>query len=116
MKQKAKRKISLSSMGEMASDTDLFVVSCFRKHLLKRYLVRTKKTRMTEKTPTEKRAEKIVVQLPSANQVRWFRTRLSRWFVQNKRAFPWRTSINPYLICIAEVLLQQTSADRVAQV
>lgn len=37
---------------------------------------------------------------------------LVAWYLQNKRDLPWRNTINPYLIWLSEIMLQQT---RVAQ-
>jgi A/G-specific adenine glycosylase len=37
---------------------------------------------------------------------------LIRWYLQNKRAMPWRITRNPYYIWLSEIILQQT---RVAQ-
>lgn len=51
---------------------------------------------------------------PPANRVRLFRRRVLEWHDQNARDFPWRASDDPYSIVIAETLLQQTSATRVA--
>lgn len=36
-----------------------------------------------------------------------------RWYAQNKRHFPWRTTSDPYRIWVSEVMLQQTQAPRV---
>ncbi|WP_281636428.1 A/G-specific adenine glycosylase [Flavobacterium marginilacus] len=37
---------------------------------------------------------------------------LIKWYLQNKRDLPWRKTVNPYLIWLSEIMLQQT---RVAQ-
>jgi len=37
-----------------------------------------------------------------------FRRALYKWYSVNKRELPWRTSKNPYLIWISEIILQQT--------
>jgi A/G-specific adenine glycosylase len=52
--------------------------------------------------------------LPSKSEVTWFRRRLRFWFENNRRDFPWRHSADPYLICMSEIFLQQTSARKVA--
>lgn len=39
-----------------------------------------------------------------------FWTRLLNWHVQNERIFPWRNTRDPYRVLVAEVLLQQTTA------
>lgn len=36
---------------------------------------------------------------------------LRRWFLQEKREFPWRESPTPYAVWISEIMLQQTRAD-----
>lgn len=36
--------------------------------------------------------------------------RLKKWFLQNKRFFPWRENPSPYRVWISEVMLQQTQA------
>jgi len=38
---------------------------------------------------------------------------LFHWFEENVRDFPWRMSDDPYVILVAEFLLQKTPADRV---
>ena len=54
-------------------------------------------------------------QLPSPSETYWFRRKVIIWYQRNGRNFPWRSSQDPYFICIAEIMLQQTSADRVAR-
>lgn len=46
----------------------------------------------------------------------FFRRRILAWFGQNKRRFVWRETSDPYCILIAEILLQQTDADKVSLV
>lgn len=46
--------------------------------------------------------------------VRYFRRRIKQWFVTNMRQYPWRHVSDPYLLLIAEVVLQQTDAERAA--
>ncbi len=41
-----------------------------------------------------------------------FSNLLIQWYLQNKRDLPWRSTTNPYLIWLSEIMLQQT---RVAQ-
>jgi A/G-specific adenine glycosylase len=41
-----------------------------------------------------------------------FSNTLIHWYLQNKRDLPWRNTLNPYLIWLSEIILQQT---RVAQ-
>jgi len=41
-----------------------------------------------------------------------FSKSLIQWYLQNKRDLPWRNTLNPYLIWLSEIMLQQT---RVAQ-
>lgn len=38
------------------------------------------------------------------------------WFRENARAFPWRSTRDPYHILVAEICLQKTNADKVAPV
>jgi A/G-specific adenine glycosylase len=40
---------------------------------------------------------------------------LEDWFAQHGRSFPWRSWKDPYRVCIAEILLQRTSAEAVAK-
>lgn len=48
-------------------------------------------------------------------KVRWFQTQLTHWFKLNCRRFPWRNkSTSKYQLIIAEVLLQRTKAETVA--
>ncbi|MCK4785042.1 MAG: hypothetical protein KAV87_14925 [Desulfobacteraceae bacterium] len=61
------------------------------------------------------RKQRIRSRLPETREVWWFRERLRKWFSKNRRSFPWRTSTDAYIICIAEVFLQQTSAAKVAE-
>lgn len=35
---------------------------------------------------------------------------LRKWFLENKREFPWRENPNPYQVLVSEVMLQQTRA------
>jgi len=46
---------------------------------------------------------------------RYFRAKILGWHKNNKRSFPWRKTKNPYYILIAEILLQQTDAAKVAK-
>lgn len=38
---------------------------------------------------------------------------LLKWFSENQRDFPWRKTDNPYYILVAELMLQQTGANKV---
>lgn len=44
----------------------------------------------------------------------YFRRRLLQWYDRHGRTFPWRETRDPYLILLAEVLLQRTQAPQVA--
>lgn len=45
-----------------------------------------------------------------------FTRSLLSWYRRNARAFPWRTaSIDPYVVLVSEIMLQQTQAQRVAE-
>jgi len=46
---------------------------------------------------------------------RYFRAKILGWHQNNKRSFPWRKTKNPYHILVAEILLQQTDAAKVAK-
>ena len=37
-----------------------------------------------------------------------FSTKLTQWYLKNKRDFPWRNTKNPYKIWLSEIILQQT--------
>ena len=45
----------------------------------------------------------------------YFRGKILGWHKSNKRTFPWRKTKNPYYILVAEILLQQTDAAKVAK-
>lgn len=47
--------------------------------------------------------------------ISWFRGKISRWYPKKGRQFPWRNkSASKYQLIIAEVLLQRTKAETVA--
>ena len=46
---------------------------------------------------------------------RYFRGKILEWHKSNKRSFPWRKTKNTYYILVAEILLQQTDAAKVAK-
>jgi len=58
----------------------------------------------------------IAPSFPLPSHIEAFRLALINWHDGNKRDYPWRDVSDPYLICLAEVLLQQTFADKVSQV
>jgi len=60
------------------------------------------------------RRHKALGRLPDKSEVAWFRQTLQCWFKLGRRDFPWRSSSDPYIICIAEIFLQQTTANKVA--
>ncbi len=43
---------------------------------------------------------------------RYFPEKLARWYETNKRRLPWRATQDPYLIWLAEVILQQTRVNQ----
>lgn len=46
-----------------------------------------------------------------------FKRGIMRWFKENRRQFPWRKEdLSPYEVLIAEIMLQQTRAERVKEV
>lgn len=53
---------------------------------------------------------------PSAAARDAFRERLLDWAADNLRSFPWRDDPSPYEVLVAEILLTQTPAPRVAQI
>ena len=71
-----------------------------------------KKTRANLAGNTRRR--RALSRVPGRSEIAWFRQRLQYWFEYNRREFPWRSSPDPYVICIAEVFLQQTTAAKVA--
>lgn len=50
---------------------------------------------------------------PVPTDVRYFRSRLLRWFKKNARDFPWRRTADPWKVLIAEMMLQRTRASQV---
>lgn len=54
--------------------------------------------------------------LPSMRNIAFLRTRLLRWFKTNARNYPWRHTLNPWRVLIAEMMLQRTKADQVEAV
>jgi len=47
---------------------------------------------------------------------RYFRRKVLHWFRSHRRRFPWRARIDPFHILVAEILLQQTDAKKVAAI
>jgi len=45
-----------------------------------------------------------------------FVRKLLRWFEENGRNYPWRSSTDPYRVLMAEIMLQRTKADQVLPV
>ena len=41
-----------------------------------------------------------------------FSNQLVLWYLHNKRDLPWRSTLNPYLIWLSEIILQQTRVDQ----
>ena len=54
------------------------------------------------------------VALPSAAEVRTIHEYLLAWYGRRARALPWRERPTPYGVLVAEFMLQQTQAERVA--
>ncbi len=54
--------------------------------------------------------------LPSAEDIRLFRSKVIRWFNKNRRDYPWRETHDPFKVLIAEMMLRRTKADQVKQV
>lgn len=55
-------------------------------------------------------------ELPSAENIRLFRSKIIRWFNKNKRDYPWRETRDPFKVLIAEMMLRRTKADQVKAV
>ena len=55
------------------------------------------------------------LQIIDPQKIYYFRKKILRWYDSNKRSFPWRRTKNPYYILVAEILLQQTDAAKVAK-
>ena len=59
---------------------------------------------------------KLSNKLPSAEDIRLFRSKIVRWFNKNKRNYPWRETRDPFKVLIAEMMLRRTKADQVKAV
>ncbi len=44
-----------------------------------------------------------------------FKKTIWKFYLENKRSFPWRTTRDPYKIMVSEIMLQQTQTDRVVK-
>lgn len=64
---------------------------------------------------TEATAPKVGSEQPSTEWTKRFQRAVLTWFARQGRDFPWRHTSNPFHILIAEVLLRQTQAGRVAR-
>jgi A/G-specific adenine glycosylase len=53
--------------------------------------------------------------VPSSRVAARLRRAVLAWYDQERRAFPWRGTTDPYSVLVSEVMLQQTQAARVAQ-
>lgn len=51
-----------------------------------------------------------------ASEIGHFRNGLLDWYAANGRKFPWRDTRDPYLILVAEILLQRTRAQKVEEI
>lgn len=49
-------------------------------------------------------------------KIKWFRRQIKNWARENLRDFPWRNTLDPYKILVAELLLQKTNAATVAPI
>jgi A/G-specific adenine glycosylase len=56
------------------------------------------------------------LEYPDERKVKWFRHAISTWARDNFRDFPWRRTTDPYVVFVAEFLLQQTDAPRIVSV
>jgi len=66
---------------------------------------------MPRKTPRPAPTRPLATSSPTQRQQ--FRRVLLRWYDQNGRDLPWRTTGDPYHILVSEIMLQQTQVDRV---
>lgn len=58
-----------------------------------------------------------MMEAPDPRKKQYFKKGIMRWFKENRRAFPWRKGVlSPYEVIIAEIMLQQTRAERVKEV
>jgi len=53
---------------------------------------------------------------PSGESTMIFQRAMLDWYEKNRRGYVWRAHTDPYGILVAEIMLQQTNADRVEQV
>lgn len=53
---------------------------------------------------------------PSASEIRGMRRILIKWFHEHERAYPWRTTSDPFKVLVAEVMLRRTKADQAKHV
>src|SRR6266545_1613078 len=58
----------------------------------------------------------VVMPTPQPRPRRLGRKALLRWYAPRRRAYPWRSTRDPYRILVSEVMLQQTQASRVVPV
>ena len=57
------------------------------------------------------------MEAPDSRKKQYFKKGIMLWFKENMRQFPWRKeSLSPYEVIIAEIMLQQTRANRVKEV
>jgi len=54
--------------------------------------------------------------VPKNQEIKYLRTKILRWFRDNKRTYPWRRTKDPYKVLIAEMMLRRTKADQVPSV
>ncbi len=65
---------------------------------------------------TRDKKTEILDRLPSVREIYWFRKKLQNWYNPNHRSFLWRESTDAYVICVAEIFLQQTTASKVVDI
>lgn len=66
-------------------------------------------------SPSRRAAPVADRQLPDPGRLEPFRAQILGWFARSGRELPWRSTRDPYRILVAEVLAQQTQADRAAE-
>lgn len=59
---------------------------------------------------------KLEKEIPSVEDIRFFRYKILQWFKRNGRSYPWRETSDPFRVLIAEMMLRRTKADQVKKV
>jgi len=54
--------------------------------------------------------------VPNYKQRLSFQRIILKWFLKNQRHYPWRKQSNPYMILVAEIMLQKTNSGKVTTI